>query len=233
MAPKRQLQSVFSQAEESLRELWGPDLVQRNAELRAAVDRDIARTLVPTISTDPMSAVDELAALSKFPHLPAVLRRVASGSWDYDAEEFSRAVRDAIVCGPRMPEIAQEDLDAEIEAALADAAQGIPSPDLHDRVLELMHERDAGGIGWYPGRIPEVELHLRAESISAKPRQLRGTWPPKPPEPSVVDRLAATVDQVAAERVAKMDAARARVDEAADELRILFEPTRYGGEEAE
>jgi len=203
--------------EESFRELWGEGLL---SHLAREVDRAVARPLVRQVALEPLSAVDELAALSKWPHLPPVLRRVAAGGvLDYN-DEFKRAVHDAVVRGPRQPEIAQENLDAEIASALANAARGLPNPDLHDRVLELMHERDA--FGWYHStKIPEIKLDIRSESITAKPRRL-GPWPPKPPEPSAVDRLAAAVDPGAAERVAKVYATRARVDEAADELRALF-----------
>lgn len=217
MAPLRKLQAS-TQAMETLRDLWGPG---DGTALRAEIDRDIARTLMPPDALGPMSAVDELALVAKYPHLPPLLRRFASGSPDYDTEELHQAIQDAIVRGPRQPEIAQEDLDTEIEAALTNASRGVPSPDLHDRVLELMHERDAYGIGWYPEQLPKIDLQLRSESITAKPRRL-GVWPPPLPEPSVVDRLAAQVDPAAAERVARVDAARALAQASADELWALF-----------
>jgi hypothetical protein len=56
--------------------------------------------------------------------------------------------------------------------------------------------------------IPEYDLDIRSEEITATKRKL-GTWPPTPPEPSAVDRLAATVDPRAAERVAEIEAERA------------------------
>ena len=207
--------------EKSFRELWGDGLLGYLHEvLGREVDREVAGTLVPQVALEPLSAVDELAALSKWPHLPPVLRRVAAGgALDYDNDEFKRAVHDAVVRGPRQPGIAQSDLDAEIATALTNAALGIPSPDLHDRVLELMHERDA--FGWYHStKIHEIELDIRSESITAKPRRLVG-WPPKPPEPSAVDRLAAQVDPAAAKRVAKMNAAIARSQEAVDDMRDM------------
>lgn len=72
--------------------------------------------------------------------------------------------------------------------------------------------------------IPDYNLTIRSDEITAKPRKLRGTWPSQMPEPSVVDRLAAQVDGDAAKRVAKMDAAISHRDEMVRELRALWAP---------
>lgn len=181
-----------------------------------AMREETDREILASMPGEP-SVVDELAWLAKWPHLPPVLRRIAGGSIFYDEEEFHNAIDDAVLRGPRQPEIAQADIDAEIATALTRAANGERSPDLHDRVRDLLIERDA----FDPTKLPEIELNITSVSITAKPRRL-GVWPPPLPEPSVVDRLAAVEDHKAAERVAKMDKAIARRNGSADDLRLLF-----------
>jgi hypothetical protein len=207
------------QQADDLRELWGPDPF---ALLADEIDREVVRTLLRDAYEPGVSVVDDLASIAKQPHLPPILRRFANGVQGCDRDELHRAIQDAVRREPRIPEVAQADIEVEVQTALTRAAHGEPSPDLHDRVLELMHERDADGLGWYPGKIPEIELNIRVESITAKPRRL-GTWPPKPPEPSVVDRLAGLEDPTAAERVARIDAVIAHQAETVQDLRALFE----------
>ncbi len=203
---------------DDFREGWGPDCTSALAE---EVDREVVRTLLGDAHEPGVGVVDELAAIARWPHLPPILRRFANGATDYDRDALHEAIHRYVRPWVRQFEVVRSDIEDTIRSALTRAAWGKMTPDLHNRVLELLHE--CGPDPEFAWRRLDYDIQLRSEQITAKPRKL-GIYNPSPPEPSAVDRLAAQVDGNAAKRVAKMDVAIAHQNEAVDELRALWAP---------